>query len=178
MHRRTNHLWYIAFLVLPVVAAYQQPQQASRRAWITQQVGTLAAGLLVSPPPSHANDLVDSIYDAQTTLGNLLTNWKRATVQCNYADVPRDLLSAENKQELLEKASTYALFDKSVSVESCKTSNRLVRDYIGVTGKGPMVGIEKKIRQALDLVDPDLLDDYVSGTSNHPQRITSCKLYG
>jgi hypothetical protein len=92
-----------------------------------------------------------------------LTNWQRATVECNYADVPRDLLSADNKQLLLEKASTYALFDKSVSVESCKTSNRLVRDYIGVTGKGPLVGMEKKFRKALDVVDPDSLDDYLSG---------------
>jgi hypothetical protein len=107
--------------------------------------------------------IVAALQDAQSTLDLLLSNWQRATVECNYADVPRDLLSADNKQLLLEKASTYALFDKSVSVESCKTTNRLVRDYIGVTGKGPMVGIEKKMRRAMDLVDPDHVDDYVSG---------------
>lgn len=93
-----------------------------------------------------------------------MSNWQRATVECNYADVPRDLLSADNKQLLLEKASTFALFDKSVSVETCKTTNRLVRDYIGVTGKGPMVGIEKNLQKALDIVDPDTMDDYVAGT--------------
>ena len=106
--------------------------------------------------------IIAALQDAQSTLDVLLSNWQRATVECNYADVPRDLLSAENKQLLLEKASTFALFDKSVSVESCKTTNRLVRDYVGVTGKGPMVGIEKKLRKALDLVDPDNVDDYVA----------------
>jgi hypothetical protein len=119
-----------------------------------------------SPPPQNdADSLIQSIQDAQTTLGLLLDNWERATTQCNFADVPRDLLSADNKQQLLEKASTFALFDKSVSIESCKTTNRLVRDYIGVTGKGPLVGIEKKIRQALELVDdPEQLDAFVVGT--------------
>jgi uncharacterized protein YukE len=110
----------------------------------------------------NSDATITALQDAQSTLDVLLSNWQRATVECNYADVPRDLLSAENKQLLLEKASTFALFDKSVSVESCKTTNRLVRDYIGVTGKGPMVGIEKKLRTAFDRVDPDYVDDYVS----------------
>jgi hypothetical protein len=73
----------------------------------------------------------------------------------------------ENKEQLLEKASTFALFDKSVSVTSCKTSNRLVRDYIGSTGKGPVVGLEKKLRQALGFVkDGEDTDVYVQTTEN------------
>lgn len=156
------------------------PSSSSRRAWIQQifatsctTAATVGMTLLFPLPASCAgtdnknsdnrstNDIISALQGAQSTLDVLLSNWQRATVECNYADVPRDLLSAENKQLLLEKASTYALFDKSVSVESCKTTNRLVRDYIGVTGKGPMVGIEKKLRKALDLVDPDHVEDYV-----------------
>ena len=63
----------------------------------------------------------------------------------------------------MEKASTFALFDKSVSVETCKTTNRIVRDYLGVTGKGPLVGIDKQLRKGLDFIDPDDLEIYVNG---------------
>ena len=31
--------------------------------------------------------------------------------------------------------------DKSVSVETCKTTNRIVRDYLGVTGKGKFMDV-------------------------------------
>lgn len=106
------------------------------------------------------------LIEAQQTLGLLLDNWKRATIDCTFADVPRELLEQKNKELLLEKASTYALFDKSVSVETCKTTNRIVRDYLGVTGKGPMVGVEKKLKRGLNfLQDADDLDAYVVGTS-------------
>jgi hypothetical protein len=167
----------------PVPLLASLPATSSRRTWFETIATTTLSGVAVlvtipSAAASHAGaatypptittdaaSLIQSIQDAQTTLGLLLDNWERATTQCNYADVPRDLLSADNKQQLLEKASTFALFDKSVSIESCKTTNRLVRDYIGVTGKGPLVGIEKKIKQALELVDdPEQLDAFVVGT--------------
>lgn len=165
-HRRVGLVLTTWLLLMLQCSQSYHPPNTGRRVWI-QYVSTFTAGLLSVPPRGDAisdnTEVIDSIRDAQTTLGLLLTNWQRATVECNYADVPRDLLSADNKQLLLEKASTYALFDKSVSIESCKTSNRLVRDYIGATGKGPLVGIEKKFRQALDLVESNSLDDYLSG---------------
>lgn len=112
-------------------------------------------------PPQNP---LESIKESQDTLDKLLSNWKRATIDCTFADVPRELLETKNKELLLEKASTFALFDKSVSVETCKTNNRIVRDYLGVTGKGPLVGIDKKLKQGLDFISPDDLDDYVVGT--------------
>jgi hypothetical protein len=84
---------------------------------------------------SKANPL-EKLMEARDTLDTLLTNYQRATIDCTYADVPRELLETKNKELLLEKASTFALFDKSVSVETCKTTNRIVRDYMGLTGKG------------------------------------------
>jgi hypothetical protein len=113
-------------------------------------------------PPPVPNPLPELIL-AQGTLGTLLENWKRATIDCTFADVPRELLEQKNKELLLEKASTFALFDKSVSVETCKTTNRIVRNYLGVTGIGPLVGIEKKLKQGFDFVnDVDDLDQYVA----------------
>ena len=62
-------------------------------------------------------------------------------------------------------ASEFALFDKSVSVVSCKKTNRIVRDYIGATGKGPLVGADKRLlrKNVVETLDPDNLDDYFTG---------------
>ena len=107
-------------------------------------------------------DPVSTITSARETLQKLLDNWEKAVIDCTFADVPRELLEQKNKEALLEKASTFALFDKSVSVETCKTTNRVVRDYLGATGIGPVVGLEKQMKQALDRVNPDFLDEYVT----------------
>lgn len=125
-------------------------------------VATAAITTITSSSSSSLATVIGSLQEAQHTLRTLVENYQRATVDCTFADVPRELLETKNKQLLLEKAATSALFDKSASIETCKTTNRLVRDYLGVTGKGPMVGIEKKIKLGLEYVDSDFLDDYVS----------------
>ena len=89
-----------------------------------------------SKAPS-TSDPVDALVASRETLQKLLDNWEKAVIDCTFADVPRELLEQKNKEELLEKASTFALFDKSVSVETCKTTNRVVRDYLGATGTSP-----------------------------------------
>lgn len=147
----------------------------SRRALVKRAAACLVASSAVatqSPLPAHAaataistNNPLDSIAQAQSTLTTLLENWTRATVECNFADVPRELLEQKNKELLLEKATTSALFDKSASVETCKTTNRIVRDYLGVTGKGPLVGMEKKLKLAMEFVQGDRMEDYMAGKS-------------
>ena len=76
----------------------------------------------VAAESNSSSNPMERIIEAQDTLDKLLQNWQRATVDCTFADVPRELLEAKNKELLLEKASTFALFDKSVSVETCKTT--------------------------------------------------------
>lgn len=48
-----------------------------------------------------------------------------------------------------------------------------MRDYIGVTGKEPLVNIEKKMlrRNVVDTVDPDDLEDYYTQVENFQQSI-------
>ena len=93
------------------------------------------------PPPSSKpiTIIITSLMEAQTALNTLIENYQRATIDCTFADVPRDLLETKNKELLLEKASTNALFDKSASVETCKTTNRIVRSYLGLTGIGTIL---------------------------------------
>lgn len=98
-------------------------------------VATSNPGISKAKTTTEANPL-QNLVEAQETLDTLLTNYQRATIDCTFADVPRELLETKNKELLLEKAATNALFDKSASIETCKTTNRIVRDYLGVTGKG------------------------------------------
>ena len=147
------------FGILAVAKALRPAsQQLSRRSVVIG--GFIAA---VAPvPAASAITPVEALDDASDTLHTLLDNWENAVVDCTFADVPRELLETKNKEQLLEKAKVSALFDKSASVVSCKTTNRKVRDYIGATGKGPVVGLPKKMRASLDsLKDPDSLDDFV-----------------
>ena len=71
---------------------------------------TSCASLFV--PVAYAKEdttLIDAdvslIREATEALDSLLDNWEKATVDCTYADVPRDLLEAKNKEKLLEKVS-------------------------------------------------------------------------
>lgn len=136
----------------------------------TFQVLTLSSILVTNPKKSNAvtslgnssEEDLQILNDASATLSSLLDNWDRATIDCIYADVPRELLETKNKEKLLEKAATSALFDKSASVISCRKTNRVVRDYIGATGKGPLVGAEKRMlkRYVADMIDPENLEEY------------------
>ena len=109
-----------------------------------------------------ADDEIQMLIDGSDALSSLLNNWERATLDCTFADVPRELLEAKNKDLLLEKAKTSALFDKSASVVSCRKNPRIVREYLGATGKGPLVNADKRFlkRSVADRVDPENLDEY------------------
>lgn len=141
-------------------------------ALISNIIFTPIQSAVAKPAPSSAvgnvNEDISTIVEAAETLDKLLSNWDKATIDCTYADVPRELLEQKNKEQLLEKASTFALFDKSTSVVSCKKTNKIVRDYIGVTGKGPLVNVDKKMlkRAVVDTLDPDVLDDYYAQVEN------------
>lgn len=145
---------------------------SDRREFITQlSKGTLTATVATSfPQPAHSkssngdnngnDDVEEALVQARTTLQKLVDNWSTAIFDCTYADVPRDLLKTENKELLLEKAKTSALFDKSASIVSCKTVNNKVRDYIGVTGKGPVSVLPKVFQEGLlQVMDSDIGDN-------------------
>jgi hypothetical protein len=163
-------------LLLEQVACYS----TIHRRGALQQIGKAAFPIISGAfPGSNAianakeESDVSMITDATDALSSLIENWERATVDCTYADVPRELLEAKNKALLLEKASDFALFDKSTSVVSCKRTNRVVRDYIGATGKGPLVNLEKRLlkKNIVEQVDPDRLDDYFTAVETFSQEM-------
>mmetsp|Transcript_35462 Transcript_35462/g.54504 ORF Transcript_35462/g.54504 Transcript_35462/m.54504 type:complete len:244 (-) Transcript_35462:94-825(-) len=135
---------------------------------------TPSSPLLAATTTTPIDDDVQKIIDGRDTLKVLLENWERATVDCTYADVPRELLEQKNKDLLLEKASTFALFDKSTSIETCKTTNKVVRNYLGVNGKGPLVGINKILIKpnVLDAVNADDPDAYFTAVESLGQALS------
>lgn len=150
-------------------SALLPPSYEKNRRNFIATIGSVASSLAIgeascaSPdPPVSADYELQLLREASEALRSLLENWERATVICIYADVPRELLEQKNKEQLLEKAKVSALFDKSASVVSCRRSNKVVRDYIGATGKGPLVGADKRLlkRVVTDRIDPDGLDNY------------------
>ena len=161
--------------------AYGVNGATSRRRALAKAFSTAGtvATMMNCPPAAQAKEAsqqsdLSILKEATEALSSLLENWERATIDCTYADVPRDLLEAKNKEKLLEKASEFALFDKSTSVVSCKKTNRIVRDYIGATGKGPCVGIEKRLlkKNVVDSVDPENLDEYFASVESFSQALS------
>lgn len=61
-------------------------------------------------------------------LNFLLDHWEEATTNCNYVEVNKNLLRAENKAELLDAASKNVLFDKERSSRGlCKRDAEAIR---------------------------------------------------
>ena len=95
-----------------------QSKAISRRDWTAASIAAVTATLLSPATASAAAEkedpattIIAPIRTATRTLQKLIDNWEDSVVDCNYADVPRELLETKNKEQLLEKASTFALFD-------------------------------------------------------------------
>ena len=80
----------------------------SRRTSLAKVVRSVTAivTLPYAPPVSRAQEAhtqsdMSLLKEATEVLASLLDNWERATVDCTYADVPRELLEAKNKERLL-----------------------------------------------------------------------------
>jgi hypothetical protein len=135
-----------------------------------------------SSNPITKDQVARQFEEIQNSLQELINHWEAAVIDCTYADVPRELLATENKSLLLEKAATSALFDKSASVVSCKTTNRVVRDYLGLNGNGPLAGaalqLPRLTRQGLDLIlldgnmDESIPETYVTATEELQQTLS------
>ena len=97
--------------------------------------GGAAAALSLPASVCAAIDVNAQLNAGVSALDVLLRDWDSLTIDCTYAEIPRALLETKNKELLLEKASTLALFDKSTSITVCKSSSRQVRQALEPLGK-------------------------------------------
>ena len=88
-------------------------QRPSRREALVALFAPVASGAAAAtgrPCAARAQSTTDAsvstLQEATGALSSLLENWEKATVDCTYADVPRELLEAKNKERLLEKVTS------------------------------------------------------------------------
>ena len=108
--------------------------------------------------PALADPNDERLTGSLRQLNDLLDRWAEVTIDCMYAEVPRELLETKNKQALLEQATKNALFDKSASIQVCKSTDRAVRQALG--GDGPLSRIDKL------LGSPEILDGVAQGSED------------
>ena len=119
----------------------------------------------MSPASSAA-----TLRAAEDALSSLLNNWSKSTIDCSVADVSRDLLSSQNKEQLLEKASTFALFDKDSAVMSCKEDNTKVKAFVAT-----LKNLSKEFKSARDIVEASGgdLDAYIENVETFQSSMSS-----
>ena len=77
-------------------------------------------------------------------LDDVLARWTDLTTDCNYGEIRRELLVAENKQALLEAATQTSKSGTMVTV--CKSTGRLVREALGAD-QSPLNNIVKLLEK-------------------------------
>ena len=109
-------------------------------------------------------------------LNYLLDNWDNETTQCNYAQLDRALLAKDKKAELLEAATTNALFDKDnkYMIIKCKRTPGSVKEYLGLASTAdPLYRAPDMIKRCRKLVSDDAIDAYVEAEEAFSQVLSS-----
>jgi hypothetical protein len=131
----------------------------------------LPAAFAAAPPPLPSSSAsLSTLSTALSALTSLLSNWSSATTDCTTADVSRDLLEAKNKDQLLEKAATFALFDKDSAVMSCRESSTKVRKFIST-----LKNLDKEFKGLRDSVDD--LDAYFALVDSYTSSVAAANSY-
>ena len=104
----------------------------------------------------------------------LLDHWDEKTTYCNYGQFKNELLSAANKDKLLEAAKEpILLYDKSATMNiMCKKDPEVVRAFLGLTKENLVLSqadILMKKPSTVDLVDPDDIEEYFSAVDQYQQ---------
>ena len=121
-----------AALLVALIGAAQAVVMTRRRVGAGALTGI--AGL--ARPAQAADDDLPTLRRGLLDLEDLVQNWKERTTNCNYAEVNRDLLGAQNKAALLKQASENAAVAKGSAVKTlCKRDPEAVRRILGLDGK-------------------------------------------
>ena len=116
-----KHQCIIAVLVVAVIqkaSCYSLKTPTTRRRDFFGSLCTKTAQFILFAPtiayakeqPSTLDADLNLLKESTEVLDSLIENWQKATTDCTYADVPRELLEAKNKKQLLEKASGNYLY--------------------------------------------------------------------
>jgi len=155
---------------------------ASSLALALAVVGTTGSGSRpFTPPSAHAaaqvvvdpND-VSRLKRGLAEINYLLKNWEDKTTYCNFGEFKNELLSAENKDKLLEAAKEpILLYDKSATMKvKCKKDPEVVRAFLGLTKENLLMSqadVLMRKQATVDMVDPDDVDSYFEAVDLYEQ---------
>ena len=107
-------------------------------------------------------------------LSYLVRNWDEKTNYCVFGEIKRELLSDDNKYELIESAKFGSTLDKNPATVNikCKRDPQVVREFLGL-GNEPVAlalkNAEALMRKpsTLQLVDPDDIDRYIEAIEKY-----------
>lgn len=135
-----------------------------------RQRRSLFVSMLILPCSASAAVPQSTIQSSVETLTYTLDRWEEIVVDCTYADVPRALLEQKNKELLLEKAATNALFDKSVSITSCKIVTNDLRDTFR---RPPLSNINTALLELLPMMKDETALERIERVSYDLTRVDS-----
>mmetsp|Transcript_66505 Transcript_66505/g.110588 ORF Transcript_66505/g.110588 Transcript_66505/m.110588 type:complete len:225 (+) Transcript_66505:3-677(+) len=146
--------------------------------FISRRVSIVSGATLFSPLlPTQAAASINSpkaqLQGALQVLETVIERWDELTLECNYADVDRELLATANKKKLLEKAGGNYQKDSSVVKNTCRSSGAPIRQYMGLSGNGPLARTRALLQQPgtlLDvLVDERQVDTFIAAAERFEQ---------
>ena len=146
------------------------PPSIGRRAALS--TAAAAAALLPRSQCSAAEAVTPAKLQASVVaLDGLLREWPRLVIDCTFAEVPRELLETKNKEKLLQQASTLALFDKSASINVCKSSNAKVLQVLGKIPNG------EKLQSPIlaDRVEPDDFEAFLAASERYGSALSAAE---
>ena len=116
-------------------SASTPPTLLNRRSCLALVPAFSSLSLLVQPLPAHAADEVLTLQKALFFLDDLVARWPEVTIDCRFGEINRAILSDDNKEALLDAASSTS--KAATMVTKCKTTGSVVRQYLGTSGDAP-----------------------------------------
>ena len=116
----------------PIGRARPAVMRLSRRELGVSFAAVTAFGM--SGSPAHAADDAEAarLRKALATLDELSEQWSSLIIDCNYGEFRRDLMSATNKEALIDAAGSTN--KAATTITMCKTTGRNVRTALGTGG--------------------------------------------
>lgn len=98
----------------------------------------------------------------------LINNWETKTQYCNFGELQRDLLSSDNKKELMQAAAKGSIldYDKSDTMNiKCKQDPQVIRALIGLLPEENtnLYQIDKlfRLKATMNSINADNIEDYI-----------------
>jgi hypothetical protein len=113
-------------------------------------------------------------------LNYLMNNWDEKTNYCVFGEIKKELLSDDNKNELIDKAKYGSTLDKNPATVNikCKRDPQVVREFLGLGNEAiglPLKSADKLMKKpsTLMLVDPDDIDRYIDAVEKYSENIAA-----